>query len=90
MRRALEIPLGGLDNVIRDIYFDQGKLAKVIGSAHALMEKSKTTPEGHEEDSDLAVPRLTGGGVITLSRILDKLETLQTSLCSRASSSSTS
>ena len=76
VRRALEIPLGGLDSVIEDIYFTQGKLEKVIKSARALIEKSKMPCDA--EDEDLAVHKLTGGGVITLTRTLDKLEAILT------------
>lgn len=75
VRRALEISLGSLDNVIRDIYLTQGKLAKVIQNARALIDKSKNSTND-DNDDELAVHRLTGGGVITLTRTLDKLEAI--------------
>lgn len=87
MRRALEIPLGDVDDVIKDIYISRGRLMKVIQSAQALIEKSKSSTEP-EDDSDLAVPRLTSGGVITLTRTLDKLEGLLSGLREDLSSGS--
>ncbi|KAL5535685.1 hypothetical protein ACEPAF_3779 [Sanghuangporus sanghuang] len=76
VRRALEVPVGGLEDVIKDIYITRGKLAKVITSAHSLIEKSRITKESEDDNGELAVPRLTGGGIIPLTRILDKLEVL--------------
>lgn len=76
VRHALQIPLGGLDDVIKDIYFNRGRLGKIIKSAKDLMEKSKEK-EGANETSDSAVPRLTAGGVLTLTRTLDKLQDIQ-------------
>lgn len=76
VRRALEIPLGGLEDEIREIYYTSGRLEKVVLGARALIEKSKTPPMDVEEDKELALPRLTAGGVITLTRTLGKLEAL--------------
>ena len=79
MRRALEIPLGGLENIVTDIYHNQGRLRIVIEKANALMQKSKDTPEHANHDDDLAVSRLTQGGMISLSRTMLKLEALSNS-----------
>ncbi|OBZ79709.1 E2/E3 hybrid ubiquitin-protein ligase UBE2O [Grifola frondosa] len=76
VRRALEIPLGGLESEINWFYYTNGKLKKVLNDARALIEKSTTTKEDSEADHDLAVPRLSGGGIITLERTLVKLQTL--------------
>ncbi|KAI0932058.1 hypothetical protein AcW2_000786 [Taiwanofungus camphoratus] len=76
VRRALEIPLGGLEAEIDWFYHTNGKLAKVLSDARALIEKSRTTSEDTEADRELAVPRLTGGGIITLERTLGKLQAL--------------
>ncbi|KAL6309869.1 hypothetical protein BKA93DRAFT_814242 [Sparassis latifolia] len=76
VRRALEIPLGSLEEEIHWFYYTTGKLAKVLNDARGLIQKSKTTSEDTEADRDLAVPRLTGGGIITLERTLAKLQSL--------------
>ncbi|KAI5120830.1 hypothetical protein M0805_007017 [Coniferiporia weirii] len=75
VRRALEIPLGSLQDVIEDVYLRRGKLTKVIKVSRDLIARSKATNES-EDDSDLAVPRLTDGGIIPLTRTLDKLESI--------------
>ena len=41
VRRALEIPLGGLEVEIGWFYYTNGKLKKVLDDARALIEKSK-------------------------------------------------
>lgn len=74
VRRALEIPLGGLQLEIDWLYHTKGRLAKVLDDARKLVEKSKE-PTG-DPDQDLAVPRLTAGGIITLERTLGKLQIL--------------
>lgn len=76
VRRALEVPVGGLEDVIKDMYITRGKLTKVINTSRSLMEKSRTTKESDDDNSDLAVPRLTGGGIIPLTRVLDRLDAL--------------
>lgn len=75
VRRALEIPLGGLQPEINWLYYTKGRLAKVLNDARQLVEKSKDEPvdDAHQ---DLAVPRLTAGGIITLERTLGKLQIL--------------
>lgn len=75
VRRALEIPLGGLQSEINWLYYTKGRLAKVLSDARQLVEKSKNNPTD-ESDHDLAVPRLTTGGIITLERTLGKLQIL--------------
>ena len=75
VRRALEIPVGSLQEVINNIYFEQGRLAKVVKGSRSLIERSRITEE-LEDDIDRAVPRLTEGGIIPLSRTLDKLEAI--------------
>jgi ubiquitin-conjugating enzyme E2 O len=86
VRRALEIPLGSLESEINWLYHKHGRLAKVLGDARALVEKSRgEEPQGAspgcasdgDRDRDPAVPRLTTGGIITLERTLTKLEALQ-------------
>jgi ubiquitin-conjugating enzyme E2 O len=85
VRRALEVPLGSLESEIGWLYRKQGRLAKVLCNARALVEKSRTEPSsassnanaGGDRDSEPAVPRLTAGGIITLERTLVKLEALQ-------------
>lgn len=76
VRRALEIPLGSLDTEINWLYYGQGRLEKVLHDAQALIAKSKESAEECEADRELAVPRLSGGGIITLERTLVKLQAL--------------
>ncbi|KAF8078774.1 hypothetical protein FPV67DRAFT_1466416 [Lyophyllum atratum] len=76
IRRALEIPLGGLDLEIKWLYYQHHRLDKVLRDAQMLVEKSKVSSQLSETDQDLAVPRLTAGGIITLERTLSKLQTL--------------
>jgi ubiquitin-conjugating enzyme E2 O len=60
------------------MYYKQGRVKKVLDVARSLIQKSKTSPEGSESNNnnDLAVPRLTTGGIITLERTLAKLQGL--------------
>lgn len=76
VRRALELPLGSLEAELTWFYYTNGKLKKVLDDAHALIEKSQKNEEGTDADRELAVPRLTGGGIITLERTLAKLQAL--------------
>jgi len=78
VRRALEIPLGDLNKEIHWFYYTNGKLAKVLNDARMLIEKSRTAKDTpvSEADRELAVPRLTGGGIIALERTLAKLQAL--------------
>ncbi|KAH7929335.1 hypothetical protein BV22DRAFT_1109934 [Leucogyrophana mollusca] len=76
VRRALEIPLGDLENEINWLYYTSGRLEKVLRDSRALIEKSKLNLEATEADQEVAVPRLTMGGIITLERTLGKLQAL--------------
>jgi len=76
VRRALEIPLGGLEAEINWLYYTQGRLARVLQDSRALIQKSQSESEIAEADQNLAVPRLTTGGIIMLERTLSKLQTL--------------
>lgn len=76
VRRALEIPLGGLESEISWMYYTNGRLKKVVHDAQVLIEKSKIPLDQAEADGDVAVPRLSGGGIITLDRTLAKLQGL--------------
>ncbi|KAJ6621581.1 hypothetical protein B0H10DRAFT_2016484 [Mycena sp. CBHHK59/15] len=80
VRRALELPPGGLESEIEWLYYLSGRLDKVVNDAQALIEKSKGTvdvTESEDGDRELAVPRLSAGGIITLDRTLAKLVALQ-------------
>ena len=76
VRRALELPPGGLEEELKWLYYTQGTLSRVLQESRALIEKSRKNPEISPEDRDLAIPRLTGGGIITLERTLQKLQDL--------------
>jgi ubiquitin-conjugating enzyme E2 O len=85
VRRALEVPLGSLESEIDWLYHKHGRLGKVLCDARALVEKSRgeapqepsSASSAGDRDGELAVPRLTAGGIITLERTLAKLEALQ-------------
>jgi len=72
----LEIPLGGLEAEIKWLYYTEGRLAKVLHDSRALIQKSQSESEITEADQNLAVPRLTTGGIIMLERTLSKLQTI--------------
>lgn len=77
VRRALEVPVGSFETEIEWLYHTNGKLTKILRDARALIEKSKKdkeTPAG--DDSELAVPRLSGGGIITVERTLTRLQAI--------------
>ncbi|KNZ75661.1 putative ubiquitin-conjugating enzyme E2 23 [Termitomyces sp. J132] len=75
VRRALEVPLGSLDSEIKWLYYGNHRLDKVLRDARALIKKS-TASQVNDADQELAVPRLTTGGIITLERTLSKLQVL--------------
>ena len=75
VRRALEVPLGGLESEFHWMYYTNKRLEKVVHDAHTLIERSKSSDQS-DVDHDAAVPRLTGGGIITLERTLGKLKNL--------------
>jgi ubiquitin-conjugating enzyme E2 O len=76
VRRALEIPLGGLESEIRWLYYEHHRLEKLLRDANVLIEKSKAASDTTGADQELAVPRLTAGGILALERILSKLQLL--------------
>ena len=77
VRRALELAPGSLEAELRWLYFANGRLKKILQDARALIAKSKAPAEGDgEADRELAVPRLSGGGIITLERTLVKLQAI--------------
>lgn len=57
------------------LYYTDKRLEKVVQDSRALIAKSKL-PLDDYEGLDLAVPRLTAGGIITLERTLIKLQAL--------------
>ncbi|KAF7306777.1 Isocitrate lyase [Mycena indigotica] len=79
VRRALELPPGGLETEIEWLFYRHRRLEKVIEDAQMLVEKSKANVPESEEDRELAVPRLSAGGIITLDRTLNKLVSLRRS-----------
>ena len=76
MRRALEIPLGGLQAEIYNLYYTRCRLQKIILDAEVLIKNSRTHSTIRPEDRDQAVPGLTTGGIISLERTLIKLRAL--------------
>jgi ubiquitin-conjugating enzyme E2 O len=76
VRRALEIPMGGLEAEIRWFYRNQKWLQKVIDDARRLIVRSTEQSQSDARDSDAAVTRLTAGGIISLERVLSKLQAL--------------
>jgi ubiquitin-conjugating enzyme E2 O len=73
VRRALEIPLGGLETEIAHLFYGKKRLHKVVQDAQRLIQKSRESLEVTLEDQDIAVPRLTAGGIIALERTLNRL-----------------
>ncbi|KAF8203179.1 hypothetical protein BJ912DRAFT_943109 [Pholiota molesta] len=65
-----------LQSEINYLYYTKHRLQKVISDAENLVEKSRTHPEISADEQDLAVPRLTAGGIIALERTLNKLRSL--------------
>jgi ubiquitin-conjugating enzyme E2 O len=81
VRRALEIPLGGLESEVSWLYYKNGKLQKVLRDARALIDKSKVAATEESagttsSEEEHAVSRLTGGGIIALERTLARLQAL--------------
>lgn len=81
VRRALELPPGSLEAELRWLYFTNGRLKKILQDARALIAKSRAPAADSEADKELAVPRLTGGGIITLERTLGKLQAIYDAQC---------
>ncbi|KAF9462093.1 hypothetical protein BDZ94DRAFT_1194975 [Collybia nuda] len=86
VKRALEVPLGGLEAEVRWIYHQNHRLQKVVRDARELIRKSTTNSIIPGEEHDRAVPRLTAGGIITLERTLGRLQTLLNSTTLRENS----
>jgi ubiquitin-conjugating enzyme E2 O len=76
VRQAIEFPISGFEDEIKLLYIHQGKLGQIIRNAQALIERSKDGSEPTIEEQEAAVPRLSSGGVLTLSRTLTKLQSL--------------
>ncbi|KAI6108452.1 hypothetical protein EDD16DRAFT_82091 [Pisolithus croceorrhizus] len=80
VRRALEMPPGGLQGELTWLYHTKGKLAGVLRDSRQLIEKSKQAHSSSTstlvDRQDVAVPRLTAGGIITLERTLARLQIL--------------
>lgn len=80
VRRALEIPLGSLEEEINWLYYTHRRLRKVLDKSRELIERSRKNPNPSQEEleqegmADVAVPRLTAGGIITLERTLVRLQ----------------
>lgn len=76
VRRALELPPGGLEEEMNWLYYTKGRLEKVLYDSRHLIQKSKAEiPENNADlNIDVAVPRLTAGGIIALERTLTKLQ----------------
>ena len=70
----MEVPVGGLEEEITWLYYGKDRLKKVIDDAEALIERSKHPAEMIDAKyPELAMQRLTAGGVISLTRILNRL-----------------
>ena len=70
----MEVPVGGLEEEIAWLYHSKGRLKKVVDDAEVLIERSKHPVEVIEATyPELAMQRLTAGGVISLTRILTRL-----------------
>ncbi|ELU39894.1 ubiquitin-conjugating enzyme domain-containing protein [Rhizoctonia solani AG-1 IA] len=80
IRRALEVEVGGLETEIEWYYIKQGRLARAIEDARALVARSEAGEyEALKEvlkESDPAVGVLSEGAVIMLRRTLDKLDAI--------------
>ncbi|KAJ7596874.1 hypothetical protein C8J56DRAFT_1041125 [Mycena floridula] len=72
--RALTLPPIGLEEPIEYLYHTTGRLQKLLDDANSLISKSKATEISEEVDQDVAVPRLSAGGVLTLQKLLTRLQ----------------
>ena len=80
VRRALEVPPQGLEEDLAWFYRQRGHLDKVIKDAETLIARSSSISHSGEvdEDLDVALPRLSAGGVLSLQKTLKKLKELRT------------
>ncbi|KAK1228645.1 hypothetical protein PQX77_008239 [Marasmius sp. AFHP31] len=78
VRRALEIPLGGLEEEINWFYYTNHGLEKLLRNSKELIARSRSSVTSSDDDEELevAIPQLSVGGIITLERTLDKLQGL--------------
>jgi ubiquitin-conjugating enzyme E2 O len=76
VRHALEIPVDGLESEINWMYYTNKRLEKIVLDVRVLIENSKASSDQSDAGSELAVPRLSIGGRITLDRTLSKLHGL--------------
>jgi len=75
VRRALELPPGGLEKEIAWFYYTKDGLSRTLAHSRRLVARSSgPSADTDEGDRDLAVPRLSTGGVLTLTRTLKKLQ----------------
>ncbi|TCD69895.1 hypothetical protein EIP91_005719 [Steccherinum ochraceum] len=76
VRRALDLAPIGFESELKWFYYTNGMLDKILHDSAVLIQKSKSPPADDEADTELAIPRLTGGGIISLERTLNKLRAL--------------
>jgi len=78
VRHGLQILPSGLETEIRWIYLEQGKLAKIIADSTALIASSRDTggQTAGLQGRELAINRLTLGGILTLERTLSHLQSI--------------
>ena len=58
------------------MYYTNGRLKTVLQDVKVLIDKSKALGDQDPQDSDAAIPKLTGGGIIALQRTVAKLQEL--------------
>ena len=75
VRRALELPPLGLESELQWFYYNKKILDKILRDSSLLIERSKSDASD-DADSELGIPRLTGGGIISLERTLSKLRAI--------------
>ncbi|KAG8850223.1 hypothetical protein FRC20_002096 [Serendipita sp. 405] len=74
VRRALEIPLQNLEDEIGWFYYKRGNLEKVIKDSNALITRSLQGESNADTMDDAAISRLSAGGILSLKRMLNKLQ----------------
>lgn len=80
----------GLESELKWFYYTNGILDKILRDSALLIQKSKSPSADDEADTELAIPRLTGGGIISLERTLNKLRVLAAAQGHPTASSSSS
>jgi ubiquitin-conjugating enzyme E2 O len=70
------MPLSGLEDELSWLYYKKGRLGKLIADADNLIKRSGSEEDAALTDPDVAIPRLSMGGVIALNRTLSKLRAL--------------